>query len=163
MRVAFPLAGVLAPEAHLAVGIPIAVANPSAAKVRQAWKAERRYFRSQVFKRDNDFLAQVFGDNFIRINRQQPWLGGMGGGEVAVRRVTTPRLTKNFRAELAGDFVSAIRDGFVNGENDLGGPAPHTFQSAANAVRFIAGNKANRDRQLLDFGRQLNGCFSACR
>ena len=67
----------------------------------------------------------------------------MGRRKIPVARVTAPRLTKNFRAEGFGDFIRAVRNLVVNGENNFARPALNAFQRAANAVRLIAGNDAN--------------------
>ena len=76
-----------------------------------------------ALKDGDDFVAQFFGNHFVRVNRQQPRLRGIGGGEIAVRRVAAPRLAENFRAVALRDFVRAIRHLVVNRNNDFARPA----------------------------------------
>src|ERR1035438_5971678 len=101
MRVTFPLAGFLSPQADFSVGIPVAVANPASAEKGQAWKTVGggRRCCSVILKRGNNFITQFFGNHFIRVNRQQPRLCGVRRCKIPPRRVAAPRLAENFRSE----------------------------------------------------------------
>jgi len=66
-----------------------------------------------------------------------------------VDRVAAPRWAENFCAVTFRNFIRAVRDLVVNGQDDFAGPALHAVERGADAVRLVAGDEADGDGQLV--------------
>lgn len=134
------------PQARLPVGIPVAMADPAAAKTGASRKTKRRV-AAGMRERATNLVAQSGRNYFIRVEIQQPRLRGFAGGGIFLDAITFPRFAKNFRAELRGDFIRAISHVVVDDNDDFADPARDTVERAPDAPGFVAGDEADGNGQ----------------
>ena len=66
-----------------------------------------------------------------------------------MRGVASPRLAEDFRAAGLGNFTRAVSHVGVGNDDDFAGPARDAVERAADAMRLVAGNQTDGNRQKL--------------
>jgi hypothetical protein len=134
-----------APEPHLPIRIPVAVADPAAAKKSAAGKAERGK-GLELFRFGKQLLnlrAQFRGNHLVGVQSQYPPARGLFRGGILLRNVAFPRLAKNLRAAGRRDLIGAVGHIVVDHHDDFFHPAGDAVQGAADARGFRAGDQTD--------------------
>src|SRR6266542_2117146 len=135
----------LAEQTRQAVRIPIAVTNPAALVKHAARQVKPADFGGWLscFERA-DFLAQFRREFLVRVDAEDPLVGGEGENIVFLGDIAEPILVEPARPEIAGDFPSGVLTAGVEHDDFLRevGAAP---QAAREVLLLIERDEAEGD------------------
>ena len=143
------LAALSPPKADLPIRIPITVPNPPPAIQCASRKTVASVTGSLRITGEEaqNLRAQGIGDDFVRVQTQQPGLDSLCDGRFLLLGKTFPGFPKNLRAKFGREPVRAIGDILVQHDDNLRGPAMDALQRAADAVGLSPGDHVHRNGQ----------------
>ena len=106
--ISVPLGAFAMKQAHFAIGIPAAVQYPSAQILGKPRHGVSIAVGTRRFESQNVGF-QFFGEDFVGVEREYPWVDGCLRGEILLGGLSKPGVLNHASAQGHGDFAGAVR------------------------------------------------------